>query len=263
MCMDMRKVWLWGQTAGAHHAGDYGLPGENRMTPLEGAKHFGIKKLCRVKMGVDTNLSLRAEVEKLGEMDSIVLSIIGSGGCEFHKDGKDDLEEVLKICRDHPQVIAGIMDDFISPARMETYTPDVLLRMRQRLHTALERKVEFWTVMYERDLAEADEEEVRRRLQMFDLFSFWTWFGENLDNLEENYQKIRALAGKKRMLMGVYMWDYGNKCTLSDERMHHQIEFVEEKTAKGEIEGIILCSNCVADIGLSAERIVYDWLCKN
>ncbi len=258
--MDRSKIWLWGQTAGAHHAEEaYGLPGVNRMSPKEGAEHFGIENLCRVKMGVDTDLSLQEEVKALAELKQIVLSIIGSGGCKFHTNGKDDLDEILEVAKEHPNVMAGIMDDFVKPERLETYTPEVLARMREKLHNTLDRKIELWTVMYERDLEE-DPAEITSRLREFDLFTFWTWFGENLDKLEENYKRIRELAGDVRMMMGVYMWDYGNRCPLSDERMKRQIAFVEEKTAKGEIEGIILCSNCVADIGLSTERIAWNWI---
>ena len=45
--------WLWGQVANSHHEEGnniYNLPGVNKMTPLEGAKFFGIKNMCMVVM---------------------------------------------------------------------------------------------------------------------------------------------------------------------------------------------------------------------
>ncbi|MDD6307903.1 MAG: hypothetical protein PUB07_00900 [Clostridia bacterium] len=257
------NIWLWGQTAGSHHnANIYQLPGVNSMSPEEGAAYFGIRNMCRVKMSVDNAISLEKEIEDLPNIDKIVLSIVGAGGCPFHKEGKNDLDEVIRTAANNSKVVAGIMDDFVSEERLPIYTPEVLAKMADQLHTSLDRAIEFWTVIYERDLAANLDDEIRSRLQAFDLFTFWTWYSEHLRDLEANYQKIRELAEGKRMMMGVYMWDYGNKCPLPDELMEYQLSFVEEKYAKGEIEGIILCSNCIMDIGLSTVPIMKKWMGK-
>ena len=45
--------WLWGQVPNSHHEEGnniYNLPGVNKMTPIEGAKFFGIKNICMVVM---------------------------------------------------------------------------------------------------------------------------------------------------------------------------------------------------------------------
>jgi len=251
------KIWLWGQTPGSHHKNEgYRLPGVNNMTPSEGAEYFGIKNMCRVKMSVDSGLSFENEISRLINMDKIVLSIIGAGGCKFYRDGKNDLDELITLAKDNPKIVAGIMDDFVSPVRMELYTPDVLKEMRLRLHTDIERKIEFWSVVYERDfrLAIAD------RVSEFDLITYWTWYGDKLTNLEGNYKTIREIAQDKPVMMGVYLWDYGNKRELPDDLMRYQLSFVEEKMRTGEIEGIILCSNCTADLGLSTTKITKDWI---
>ena len=45
------KLWLLGETPGSHHAvKGYKMPGENKMTPVEGLEYFGIKNLYRKKM---------------------------------------------------------------------------------------------------------------------------------------------------------------------------------------------------------------------
>ena len=37
------KLWLLGETPGSHHAvKGYKMPGENKMTPVEGLEYFGI-----------------------------------------------------------------------------------------------------------------------------------------------------------------------------------------------------------------------------
>ena len=44
--------------------------------------------------------------------------------------------------------------------------------------------------------------------------------------------------------------------------MYRQLDLVGEKLATGEIEGAILCSNCVADLGFSTVDITLNWLDK-
>ena len=52
------KIWLLGETPGAHHnVAEYRLPGVNKMTPMEGLEFFGIPNLCRMKMRVDMGLT--------------------------------------------------------------------------------------------------------------------------------------------------------------------------------------------------------------
>ncbi|MBE7063656.1 MAG: hypothetical protein E7390_07750 [Ruminococcaceae bacterium] len=255
--MDKDKIWLWGQTPGAHHKVEkYRLPGVNRMTVTEGMQSFGIENVCRVRMQVDKDLSFEKEIEILSDAKKIVLSIIGSGGCSYQEEGKDDLAEIISLAKKYPKVTGGIMDDFIRPQRLETYTPDVLRRMRERLHTAINRELDFWTVIYDRDF----EQPFAERMREFDVCTYWTWYGENLLKLDEHFNFVREQGKNMRMMLGVYMWDYGNGQPLSSEKMYHQLEFADKKYKSGEIEGIILCSNCIGDIGLEAADIMRNWI---
>ena len=44
----IENIWLWGQEPGSHHASEhYHLPGENKMTAIEGCDFFGIRNCCR------------------------------------------------------------------------------------------------------------------------------------------------------------------------------------------------------------------------
>ena len=56
------------------------------------------------------------------------------------------------------------------------------------------------------------------------------------------------------------MYDYGNSCPISDERMKRQLDFTYEKLVKGEIEGAMLHSSCNMDIGLTSTAITKEWI---
>ena len=247
------KIWLWGQTPGSHHF-DYGLPGVNKMTPTEGLSFFGIQNLCRVKMAREAEKSFLTDPWLGDPAQKLCLSLIGSGG----EVPKLDMEPILEIAKKDPRVVSAVMDDFVSTARMAVFTPDVLEGYKAQLRNSLGRPLELWSVIYEVDL----EKPIAERAQVFDVTSFWVWKGENLVNQNEYIKKIREINGNGRLMLGVYLYDYGNKKQLTDDQMHRQLDLVGEKLASGEIEGAILCSNCVADLGFSTVDITLDWLDK-
>ena len=247
------KIWLWGQVPGGHHVPDfYRLPGENKMTPTEGLSFFGIENLCRVKLSKEAEHSFW-EDQWLGEpAKKICLSLIGAGG----KVPKDDMDPILTLAKEDPRIVSAVMDDFISEERMKAFTPEVLRGFADRLHHTLDRPLELWSVIYERDL----DEPIAERAQIFDVTTFWVWYGTNLPKQQEYIDQMRSITNGGRMMLGVYMYDYGNKCPLSDDLMKRQLDLAGNKLVTGEIEGAILCSNCIADLGLSAVDITLDWL---
>ncbi|MBO5867483.1 MAG: hypothetical protein J6Q54_01085, partial [Oscillospiraceae bacterium] len=93
------KIWLWGQTPGAHHF-DYNLPGVNKMTPSEGLSFFGISNLCRLKMAREAEKSFLTDPWLGDPAKKLCLSLIGSGG----EVPKLDMEPILEIAKNEPRV---------------------------------------------------------------------------------------------------------------------------------------------------------------
>jgi len=248
------KIWLWGQIPGGHHSpAFYNLPGENKMTPTEGLTYFGIKNLCRVKLSREADCSFLEDKWLGAPAEKVCLSLIGAGGAV----PKDDMEPILTLAKDDHRIVSAVMDDFYGSERMEVFTPEVLRGYRERLHTALDRPLELWSVIYEHDL----DKPMQSRAVEFDLTTFWTWYGNSYPQRDEHIKQLREkFIGDGRLMLGVYLYDYGNRCQLSDDMMRLQLDYVGEKLASGEIEGAILCSNCVADIGLASVPITLDWL---
>ena len=75
------KFWIWGQGAGTHHSAErFKLVGENKMSPIEGARYLGIPNMCRVVM--DGDLQVPIDIDKegvvLNELKNVIWSIYGS-----------------------------------------------------------------------------------------------------------------------------------------------------------------------------------------
>lgn len=251
-------VWLWGQTPGSHHAsGVYNLPGTNRMTPAEGCRYFGIPNCCRVAMTAGPVPPFDEETRALSGLDRVVWSLVGAGGVTRNEENGGDLEEVIRQAKMFPNVVGGVMDDFLlTERRRAIFTPEVLRRMRKRFDEGAGRKMEMWTVYYEREF----DIPVEEYLEVFDVITFWTWYGENILKLEENLERAFAAAPGKRFLAGCYMWDYGNGRPLTPELMGMQLEIYRKYMHAGKLDGIILCSNCIADIGIQEVEQTREWL---
>lgn len=254
------KIWLLGETPGSHHKVEhYRLPGVNKMTPMEGLEFFGVKNLCRMKMKSDKGLHYLNDPYIVGDyMEKLSLTIVGAG--EWTPDGgkRDDMDEILAIARKEPRLVSAISDDFFSERRMAIYTPEVIREWRETLHTALDRPIELWSVVYEREiLANRD---IYAHAKEFDLSTFWVWYSENVPDLPKYLDWARKLTKDGRVILGLYMYDYGNGCPISDDRMKYQLDFAYEKLISGELEGAMLHSSNNSDIGLTATEISKQWV---
>ena len=253
-------VWLWGQTPGSHHtSGVYKLPGVNRMTPVEGCRFFGIENCCRVAMADGPFPPFDSESRDLQDIKNVVWSIMGSGSVHRNEENGADFDEVVRQAKMFPNVIGGVMDDFLlSESRRAIFTPDVLRDMKARFSTEAGRPMEFWTVYYEREM----DIDVKDYLEVFDVITFWTWYGKNLAALEDNLEATFRLVPGKRYIAGCYMWDYGDAGPLGVEVMEKQLETYRKYMHAGKLDGFILCSNCIADIGLEEVDFTRRWLEK-
>lgn len=58
------------------------------------------------------------------------------------------------------------------------------------------------------------------------------------------------------------MWNYGESKPLTINQMSYQLEMYYNLLKDGKIEGIILCSNTIADIGIEAVDYTRNWIAE-
>lgn len=258
------RMWLWGQNPGSHHLiPTFKLSGHNRMDAITGCRHFNIPNCLRVVMPSGPEPPFDRETEKLSSLRQVVWSVVGSHGVSRNDDNNSDLEEVLRQAEKFPNVTGAVLDDFFrspqdaaggaSPAR---HTLENLEKICSVLHNFPGRRLDLWLVWYDFQLVM----DVTAYLKLCDIITFWTWQARELAMLENNFQKFLRLTPGKRRFCGIYLWDYGDGKPINSEMLRHQCEFCYHRMRDGELEGMIICSNCVADIGLESVKIVEDFL---
>lgn len=258
------RLWVWGQEIGSHHqVPQFNLPGENRMGSLEFCRTFGVPNCCRVALPAGPFPPFDAESAELAELREVVWSAVGACGVTRNDNDGSDLDEVLRQAGMFPNITGAVLDDFFAAPEtlaaggpMIRHSLDSIRAMRDKLHNFPQRKLDLWLVWYEYQL----DYPVKEFVDCCDVISHWTWEAKNLGDLEANLRKVREIVPGKRYYAGVYLWDYGTGNPLPDGAMEFQCETARKLIRNGDLEGMIFCSNCVADLGLKAADELKEWI---
>ena len=261
------RIWLWGQdVASHHHAGEHksniwNLPGENKMDSAEGADFFGIKNIFRVVSGGSPKPPFAPEMEKIPNAEQVVWSILGDMGTEFFRQ-KDDCDEVLKVAEQYPAVKGGVFDDFFydgsrADGKLARLSVERVAEIREMLHS-FKRPLELYLVIYEMIL----EKDCKPYLDQCDIITFWTWYAEHINDLEDNLKKVFDLSPDKKHFGGCYGYDYGNCRPMDMDLIKKQCDLYTKYLKSDILQGAIICSNCIADLGLPAIDYIRDWVAE-
>ena len=252
------RLWLWGQSPDSHWETNnvYNLPGHSRMSAVEGLMYFDIPNICRVRMMGHPMPPYDQESIAMRPAREVVWSLLGAGHEPVTEWG--DTDEVIRQAKMFPNITGGVFDDFFLPARIAHYTPAKLREIKERMSTEAGRHLDMWVVCYEDKLDSVPD--IASYLQTFDVVSFWTWCGSQLDRAERNMERIREMAPDTRIMAGCYMWNYGEHRPLTMEQMKFQTDLYLRLMNEGKIDGIIVCSNCIADLGIECVEFMRNWI---
>lgn len=227
------------------------------MTAMEGCSYFGIDRCCRVVMCSHPRPPFDQESIAMDSLNEVVWSIVGACGTVENNDGKGDIDEVLRQADMFGNITGGVLDDFfVSQERRDAFSPDALAKIREKLKTNAKRPLDLWIVVYATNL----ELPIREYLDLCDVITFWTWKSEQLADMQKNFERLIEMTPGKRHLNGCYMYDYGNNRPMPMDIMKKQADQYEKWMLDGTSDGLVLCSNCCADVGLEAVPWTRDWL---
>ena len=251
------RLWIWGHPAGSHNG--WGGKGISVMSPCEGAHYIGARNVFMVSFGGNLQPPFDRYSKCMESMREVKFSIIGDSSSPAKGDSMGDLDEVIGQINRYKNVTGGIMDDCFGPERLKVYTKEKLFEMNRRLKEGAGADADMWCVLYEHQL----ENDLGGRTDAFDGITFWTWEERNLVNFEKNYEKLKKAAAGKRIMLGVYLYDYPNGHEMKAENVIMQLEKYSKLLCGGEIEGIIFCSNTVMDVGYECVEETKRWIAEN
>ncbi len=252
--------WIWGHPAGCHDA-VFNLPRPSRMTPAEASLYFNVPNMVMVCFaGKPEPAEFDLYARSFRPLKQVVWSIIGDSSSTRNNE-QSDLEPVLQLAEQFPNLTGAIMDDFFHAVNEAGACSRVsvaeLADFRARLHAAA-RPLDLWVVLYRHDL----HLPVQAHLAECDVVTYWTWEPENLIHLAADFQQVEALAPGKRKVLGIYMYDFSRGEAISIDAMEHQCALGLRWLEEGRIEGMIFLASCISDLDLPAVEWTREWIAQ-
>lgn len=238
--------WMWGHDSGFYDgtgkASVYNIPLSEPITMPDACQYMGIPNVCSVTWNPPESDEYLKPFEKMKRVSWVACG----GNCTYDK----LLANCWRLLDKMPNLMGFDLDDYFTYKKIpELYDTgkgvikvapskighQKLLDLRKSIDEHTARKVDLRMVIY----ADHLEETYAPALAVPDTILFWTWTGKNLAKLRENFARYRRLAPNKDTLLGIYMWDFGDRKPLDMDFMRKQLDVAHELYMKGEINGLI------------------------
>lgn len=137
------------------------------------------------------------------------------------------------------------------------FSLSALRKLRERLRGGGERPLDIWVVLY---TGEFNMTALGPHLDLCDVVTMWTWRAEDVAHLEEGFERFEGIVEAKRKVLGLYMWDYGDRKPMPVAAMEHQCETGLRWLREKRIDGMIFLASCICDLGLEAVEWSRKWI---
>ena len=261
------KLWMFGVKP---HQDDIwlkpGLHGQHptyffrsRITPAEGAFMLDIPNVLMISCdGEPAPFSKDAlgYMESFCRMDRVLWGCAGSGGFRAGNEEKF----VLELAEKYPNLTGVFLDDISSPVRAREDKAQAMAEVVSMLDDvkntlkAAAKPLDTYITWY------WHEEPYPGLIDRVDGFSFWTWNSDDLPKLPERFEQVEKIYRNKKILIGIYMYDFYNRRPVTDEMMEFQCNYALSLLKQGRIDGIIIEANSVMGVGLPSEKWLRQWL---
>lgn len=247
------RFWIWGHPENRYY-NLYGNPLPSRMTPMEGALYLGARNVFMVPVGIDVN---RRQYNKS-------FTTLRQTGWEIWDAGKDPsiVELLIQEAKEFPNIGCGVLDDFIRGGAYKEIPLENLYKVRDRLHNNPVRPLDMWMVLYTREfgLDPAADAEFLPYIDPFDGIILWTWEEKDLVLFEEKYKRFKEMTPSKRRMIGCYLYNFGESKQATGKAVRWQLDRYRELILAGEVEGVVLHTNTMADLDYEAYDVAIEWM---
>lgn len=253
-------MWIWGHYEGSYD-NTFGLPRNSSIGPVAGAKSMGLHNLIFIQYDGKPVPPYDDYARPMRSLDKIMWSLTGNGGATSAK----ERDAVLALAGRMPNITGVFMDDFFVGDASKSTTaeaPAVLSArnlddLRKQLMVA-GRRLDLGVTLYTHQL----DGQIASHLKYCDIVSLWTWKAADLSHLEENFAKFQSIAPGKRVLLGLYMWDFGVHKPMPLDSMKGQCNLAIKWLREGRIEGVIFLATNICDMNLEAVNWTRSWIAE-
>ena len=250
------RLWMFSVEAGTDDR-HFNVP-LSRMTPIESCFYMNAPNLMMItNENQEPSPPLEPYFRALRPLKNVVWSIVGSGGRTGWGEGSE-IEMLRSLAAEFPNLTGMYMDDFFNedtPDGPGVLTLDDLRELRKQC-VLPDRTLDLWVVIYTHQL----DMPVAEHLQLLDVINLWTWHANEIVDLEKNLARLEKIAPNKRLSLGLYMWDYGDKRPMPVDIMKQQCAQGLEWLQQGRVESLVVLGSYLCDLDLDAVEWTRDWI---
>lgn len=247
------RFWIWGHPEGRYN-NEYGNTGISRMTPMEGAVYLGARNMFMIPVGVDVN---RRQYNKS-------FSTLNKVGWEIYGAGKDPsiIEPLIEEAKEFPNINCGVFDDFVRGGTYKNIPLENMYAVNRRLHDNGVRHLDMWMVLYTHEFGvdPASDADFQPYIGPFDGIIMWTWKESDVPLIDAKFEIFKTMTEGKRRMIGCYLYNFGEKKQATGKAVKWQLDRYRELILAGEIEGVVLHTNTMADLDYEAYDVALDWM---
>jgi len=256
------RLWMWGHDSGVYDGpkGVYDIPLSAPISMADGIRSMGIPNVCVIRGGTPDE-SYRHQFK---DVKRVAWNLSG-GSNESYRSLKN---YVFGLRDTMPNLTGYYLDDFFrfgdkpgfdrnseaepAPAALSI---EEMRQLREETR-AYRRRLDLAIVLYTHQLCPA----IKPVVSFADVVSLWIWSGADIQKIEENFKRYRALVPDKPTLLGIYMWDFGGKRELDKAFMVKQLDYAYKLYKEGQIEGLIFHCTPLCNKGLAAVDYAREWI---
>ena len=105
-----------------------------------------------------------------------------------------------------------------------------------------------------------EDTDFQQYIDLMDGVIMWTWKESDVPLIPEKFELFKKMTENKRRMVGVYLYNFGEHKQATGEMVKWQLDFWREKLLAGEIEGIVLHTNTMADLDYEAYDAAIEWM---
>jgi hypothetical protein len=134
--------------------------------------------------------------------------------------------------------------------------------VNRRLHDNGVRRLDMWMVLYTHEfgLDPASDAKFQPYIDPFDGIIMWTWKESDVPLIDAKFEIFKTMTEGKRRMIGCYLYNFGENREATGTAVKWQLDRYRELILSGEIEGVVLHTNTMADLDYEAYDVALDWM---
>ena len=232
-------MWVWGNpslaTPGPHTVATYA-----QASPAERAELLDVPHVIMAGRGLPKNdADAEALMQGVNHIPRIIWEIEADpeeGGPPFVY--TETIARIHWLAQRYSGIEGVLLDDMSSLGLDKGFEPK---HIRDIVHLLGDRHgpIRTWGVLYTMNY---DRENIDAYIHELDGISLWTWHAKDIPDMERNVAVCEERYPGKPILLGLYMYDYGEGRRMPLDLMEQQCQTALKLAHEGRIEGIVFLS---------------------